>query len=278
MALHGRPGRGPAHPGAGPVSAPRVWLYHAFGHRTAEEDPHNMFVPVESFDRQLGHLLASGWTPLDLDGWLAHLAAPRRLPRSFLVTMDDGYVSVLEDAAPVLARHGVPAVLFALAERLGGTSDWMPEMPAEPLLTAAQLRELARYGVEVGVHGGDHTLLRGCPPAELARQTRGAADRLEEVLGYRPRAFAYPWGVHDRAAVRAVADAGFLAGFSISGRCVDGGGADRRHAAARWDVNSTDTDLSFRLKASSWWPLAAAAAARAPRVRSAVHRLVGSAR
>jgi peptidoglycan/xylan/chitin deacetylase (PgdA/CDA1 family) len=260
------------------VTPPRTWLYHGFGTRTADQDPHGMFVPVETFAQQLQHLLDSGWRPVDLDGWLAALDGRPTPARSFLLTMDDGYLSVLEDAAPLLARHGVPAVLFALAERVGGTSDWMPQMPSEPLLTADQLRALARHGVEIGLHGADHAPLRDRSPDELHRQTTAAADRLHQVVGYPPRAFAYPWGVHDRAAVRAVADAGLAAGFSIRGRNVDDGGTDRRFAAQRFDVNPTDTLRSFRLKASCVWPAASAAAARAPRLRAAVHRLVGSAR
>jgi peptidoglycan/xylan/chitin deacetylase (PgdA/CDA1 family) len=258
------------------VSAPRVWLYHAFGERSAEQDPHNLFVPLDAFRDQVRHLLTTGWRPLDLDGWLAHLDGRSVARKSFLLTVDDGYVSVL-DAAAVLRELSVPSVLFVLAERLSGRSDWMPRMPDEPLLAAEDLCLLADGGMEIGAHGGDHTLLRNLDDGQLQRHTDDAAAVLQQVLGSRPRAFAYPEGVHDRAAVAAVARAGFSTAFSVHGRNVDGG-TDRRFAVRRFDVNSTDTPRSFRLKASPWWPAAATVAARTPRLRATAHRVIGSAR
>lgn len=256
---------------------PRVWLYHAFGERVPAEDPHNLFVRTEALDGQLRLLRTRGWSPLDLNGWLAHLDGRRVGRRTFLLTVDDGYPSTLELAAPLLARHRVPAVLFVPPARLGTTSGWMPLMPDEPLMAADQLRELAGYGIEVGTHGHDHALMRDMDPDALRTHTVGAADELADMVGYRPRCFAYPEGVHDAMAVAAVRTAGYATAFSVSGRSTDGG-RDRRFAVRRFDVNATDTARSFALKATPWWPAAATAAAAAPGLRAAAHRLVGSAR
>ena len=259
------------------MSAPRVWLYHAFDVRTPQQDPENLFVDPDAFDRQLRHLKATGWVPLDLDGWLGWLAGRRTPSRSFLLTIDDGYPSTLDHAAPLLARHGVPAVLFVPPARLGGTSAWMPMMPDEPLMAPDRLREAAGYGIEIGAHGLDHTLMRGLDDAELRRHTAGAADAVADLTGRRPRSFAYPEGVHDDAAVAAVKAAGYATAFSVHGRSV-GGGTDRAFAVRRYDVNATDTDRTFRLKASRWWPAATLVAEKTPKLRAAVHRVLGSAR
>lgn len=260
-----------------PGGAPRVWLYHGFGQRQQEADPHNLFVPEDALREQLTFLLERGDTALDLDGWLAFLAGRRPQRRCFLVTIDDGYVSTLDVAGPVLSSLGVPAVLFLPPAHLGRTSAWMPRMPGEPLLPSHRLGELAGLGIEVGVHGHDHTLMVGMSEAQLRRHTAEAADCLAALVGYAPRAFAYPEGVHDRAAVAAVRAAGFATAFSIQGTCVDGG-RDRRFAAPRIDVNATDTAFTFRLKAAPWWPLAAGVGRRAPGLRARAHRLAGSAR
>jgi peptidoglycan/xylan/chitin deacetylase (PgdA/CDA1 family) len=259
------------------VTAPRVWLYHAFDRRDPAQDPHNLFVDPDVFDRQLQHLRDSGWTALDLDGWLTWLRGGSAPRRSYLLTIDDGYVSTLEHAAPLLARHGIPAVLFVPPARLGSTSGWMPLMPDEPLLAPDRLRELASYGIEVGAHGLDHTLMQQLEPTELRRHTVEAADAVADMTGRRPRSFAYPEGVHDAAAVQAVRTAGYDTAFSVSGRSVDGS-RDRAFAVRRYDVNATDTDRTFRLKATPWWPAATFVAERTPRLRAQVHRLLGSAR
>ena len=246
--------------------SPRVFMWHGFEERDDAGDPYRVFVGPDSFARQLDALAARGAHFLDLDGYLAGLGTGRWPARSVLVTIDDGYVSTLTCAAPLLAARGVPAVLFALAGRVGGRSAWMPETPDEPLLDGDGLRELERHGVRVEAHGWDHTLLPGLPAAELRRQVADTRDALGGLLGRAPVAFAYPSGRHDAAARAAVRDAGYACAFAVHDA------PDRRWAGRRVDVNPTDTDRSFALKAGPWWPLAYGTVGRVAPLRRSVHR------
>lgn len=214
------------------------------------------------------------WTrPLDLDAYLAGLEAGRRWPaRSTLVTIDDGYRSTLEVAAPRLAAAGIPSVLFVSPARLGTTSAWMEAMPDEPLLHGQELRDLGRYGIEVGVHGLDHTLLPGLPEDELARQVVDARDAVADLVGYRPRAFAYPEGRWDPPAARAVAAAGYAAGFAVER------GGPGRHAITRRPVTGLDRLPTFVLKLLPGYEQAWVALDRMGWVRTLIGRLMGQRR
>lgn len=245
---------------------PLVLMYHGIGERAAAVDPYNLFVPAERFRAQLRWLLSRCYRPLDLQGFLAW----RGGPRSVLVTFDDGYASVLTEAYPVLAELGFPAAVFVLAGLLGGRSQWMAEMPAEPLLDADGVRRLASSGIDVGLHGMDHTTMAGLDAAGLRRQTVVAGDLLEAASGVRPAAFAYPGGHHDAAARAAVAAAGFSAAFAT----YDGAG---RFAIPRVDVNALDTARSFRLKTLAAYPSVRRALGRLPAARAGLHSLVGRA-
>ncbi len=220
---------------------PLVLMYHGFGTRPAEADPQNLFVPVADFDRQL-RLLRRVFRPLDLDGYIAGWRHGGRWPaRSFLLTMDDGYESVLGEAAPLLERYGVPAVAFVCPGRSGGTSAWMDETGDERLMTADQVRLLPGYGVDVGVHGMDHTLLPGLDDEALSTQVVASRDALTEILGHAPRAFAYPEGKFDDAAVRAVRDTGYEVAFSVE----EGGD---RFTVPRRAINTRDSVVTFGVK------------------------------
>ncbi|GAB2451811.1 hypothetical protein GCM10027062_35790 [Nocardioides hungaricus] len=248
---------------------PIVLMYHGFTERRRDDDPENLFVEVERLEQQLSWLLDQGWRALDLDGYLAWLAAGRRPgPRAFLVTIDDGFTSVLDLAVPVLERLGVPALLYVPADLVGGTARWLPRPADQALLDADALRHLHdRPLVELGAHGADHTDLRRRTPLELEHQVRRAHDTLAELTGARVRSFAYPFGGHDHAARSAVAAVGFEVGFSV----FDDVG---RHAISRIDVNATDSLGSFRLKVRlphyrRWWTVLE----RAPVVRRHVRAL-----
>jgi peptidoglycan/xylan/chitin deacetylase (PgdA/CDA1 family) len=226
---------------------PVVLCYHAFGDRQGTEDPYHLFVPLQRFRAQLDLLQRRGWRAIDGDGLLAGLRTGNWPRRAFLVTIDDGYASTLL-AVEELTRRRIPALLFVPPHRVGGVTAWMPDMPSERLLTATDLRAMPD-GVEIGVHGGDHTELPGLPADELHRQVHQAAEDTAAITGARPRFFAYPRGLHDAAARRAVASAGYEAGFATH----RGSG---RWALRRVDVLSIDTELTFSLKLQRWYAAA----------------------
>ena len=218
----------------------RVLLYHGFCEEPLADDPFHLFVPLEAFCRQLAHLRAGGWRPLSLS---AYEAAARRAPRdrAFLLTIDDAYDAVATLALPRLAAAGVPAVLFVPPAHVGGRATWLDHPRDVAIMDEQTLRAMPEFGVEVGVHGFDHTPMIWMTDAELRRQTREARDAVADLTGTAPRAFAYPYGLHDERARQAVRRAGFTVAFSVT----EGGG---RYAIPRLDVNGVDSDATFGLK------------------------------
>ncbi len=65
----------------------------------------------ESLDRQLGRVRRH-FTPIALGDLLAHLDGADLPPNPMLVTFDDGYRDNLENAVPILKRHGIRATFF----------------------------------------------------------------------------------------------------------------------------------------------------------------------
>jgi peptidoglycan/xylan/chitin deacetylase (PgdA/CDA1 family) len=219
---------------------PLVLVYHGFGQRTREEDPHNLFVAEEDFERQL-RLLRRMFRPLDLREYMLGWKRQKWPPRSVLITIDDGYESILSCAAPILARYRFPASVFVPASKLAGTSSWMPKMPNERLVTPADLRELRRLGIEIGVHGMNHVPLPGLSPATLHTEVSGARTALASILGETPASFAYPEGKFDEASVRAVEEAGYSVAFSVHL-----GGT--RFTIRRVPIDRLDSIIAFSVK------------------------------
>ena len=175
------------------------------------------------------------------DEALAALDGAGGLPRrSLLVTFDDCYDDLLEAGLPVLQSEGVPALAFAVADRIGRTNQWDVAIgaPELDLLDADGLQQLQASGVEVGVHGATHRPLAAVPEPELTAETSGARETLLG-LGLRARAFAYPHGVHDAASRRAVAGSGVDVAFTVTPGLVEPGSADR-YAVPRIEVLRAD--------------------------------------
>lgn len=249
---------------------PLVLMYHGIADVPAITDPHNLFVPPVAFEAQLLALRRSGFEPLDLSGYLAARANPaRRSARQVLLTFDDGYVSTLQAAAPLLEQHGFPALCFISAGLLGDRSPGQAHQ-AFDLMDSDQVRELPTHGIDVGVHGWEHHSMTAIPAHALRAHTCDARVRLAGLLGSPPAAFAYPYGDHDDAARTAVRNADFAVGFATHEGCGP-------MAVPRVDVNAIDTPRSFALKLKSWYPTARRALGTVAPVRRTAHRMIGSA-
>ena len=175
----------------------RVLMYHKVNDLPANP----LSVPVAVFDEQMSQLRELGYTVVGLDDVLAYYREGAALPpRPVLITFDDGYRDNLEFAAPVLERHGYPAVLFVPIAYL----DDLRPLPHEERLAArgvvnrtldwGELAELEAAGVRIESHGISHRPLADLALDEAAREIVVSKLRLEDRLGRPVRSFAYVKG------------------------------------------------------------------------------------
>ena len=124
------------------------------------------------------------------------------------ITFDDGFANFESAAWPILQEYGLPATLFVVADRVGGTNAWGretgPAVPELPLLDWTSLASLAESGVELGSHTRRHPRLPGLEPGRLEDEVVGSAEAIEKHTGVSPAGFAYPYGALDEPSQRAV--------------------------------------------------------------------------
>jgi len=175
----------------------RVLMYH----KVNDVDGNPVTVAPALFDEQMAQLRELGYRAVSLDDVLAHYLEGAPLPAgAVLITFDDGYLDNLENAVPILERHGYPAVLFV---PIGYLEERRPLPHDEHLasrgivnrtLDWAQLAELEASGVRVESHGIGHRPLADLEVDEAAREITLSKLRLEARLGRPVRAFAYVKG------------------------------------------------------------------------------------
>jgi len=175
----------------------RVLMYHK-----VNDIPDNpTTVPVSRFDEQLAQLGELGYEVVDLDAVLDYYALGTPLPlRAVLITFDDGYRDIIENALPVLQRYGFPAVIFVPVAFMGDPMPLPHEMNLaergvrNPTLDWGLMRELDASGVRVESHGIAHRPLAEVSLDEAVREIGVSKLKLEEKLGRPVRAYAYVKG------------------------------------------------------------------------------------
>jgi len=176
-------------------------------------------VSPQVFAGQIEALLAWGYEPITFRQWNAYREHAAHIPRKpFIVTFDDGYVDFATNAWPVLKRLTVPATVFVVASKLGGTNDWDVDEPQTALLDTATIRELESEGVEFGGHGFTHVALARVSPNEAREEIVRCHGALVGVLRQPPEVFAYPFSNQSARVRRFVREAGFKCAVRGKGR------------------------------------------------------------
>jgi len=160
------------------------------------------------FRWQLNAFLTRQYHPAKLANLLND---PAQLTGQFAVTFDDGYTSMARLACPILLEMRIPATLFIVVEGIGKTNVWDQREGdcVETMCTAAELRELAEQGFEIGSHSMNHPRLTRLTDAELRTEIFDSKKALEDLLGRPVLSFSYPYGEQDARVRQVVAEAGY---------------------------------------------------------------------
>ena len=179
------------------------------------------YTSAAEFSSQLEWFHKRGWQFLSAAALLDALNGNGALPaKSVLITFDDAYESLLENALPILKRFSAPAAVFAPTQFVGATN--LFDHGVEPLERIADWNTLAALeeaGISVESHGYSHRGFSSLSSVEIQQELEFSKEAIRENLGKDSRMFAFPYGdfgadkaVMDSALRRAGYDVAFLYG------------------------------------------------------------------
>ena len=198
----------------GPALA--VLLYHGLSVTT--NDPMlaaRIHLPVTVFEEHMRALQQAGYTAVSAAQIQAWLAGNGELPvKPVWITFDDGRLDSLREATPILKKYGLKAAMFvagcnadrnrpgyATWEELAGylqSGVW--EMQSHGDLASMQIPINSEGGTELFLANrkwlAEQNRLENEEEwlARLEEDYRSGADKIEQKLGTRPVAFAWPEG------------------------------------------------------------------------------------
>jgi len=193
-----------------------ILAYHKIDQRPARAKWRSLYLSPRLFARQMAELAAAGFTTTSLS---APRPARGNAAKKFIISFDDGYVSVLQHAGPVLARHGFAAIQFLVSDEIGGTNSWDAaegEVSA-PLLNAEQVKAWLAAGHEIGSHTRSHPRLTRLSPERQKEELRASRIQLEDRFGTPVRHLGYPYGDFDERVAAAALAAGYQTACTMVG-------------------------------------------------------------
>lgn len=251
---------------------PAILTYHRVGKPPRRAPDPFLYDTATELDAHLTRATQAGLKLVSLSEALGN---GRMQQDCLAVTFDDGCVSVLEQALPVLQKHKVRAIQFIVAGRIGGINDWdlsKDDVP-ERLMDKAQIRDWLAAGMEIGSHSVNHRNLRKLKPADAREEIFSSKARLEDTFGVPIHHFAFPYGGWRKSDLR---DLVRQAGYESAVTTEFGVGAASADLVQEAGYQSSCTaDFGVSSNASELWSLKRITPLTAPElIHKVLHRFL----
>ncbi len=244
-----------------------ILTFHAI-----EEQSSVISFPPGLFRRGMAKLHENGYRTISLLEAVDRLRSKEYFPeRSFVITFDDGYKSVYEEAFPVLKRYHMLATVFVTVgeEGIAGSGARLPPFEGRSMLSWQEIREMQRGGIEIGAHTCTHPDMTRLPIEQVRSEVIHSKVILEDALGVSVSSFAYPYGRYDSRAQEIVKQ--FFA-CACSDRLGQMSSKSDPYALKRVDAYYLRTDRLFDLMLTRMFPVYLRTRGALRQFRHAVYR------
>ena len=150
-------------------------------------------ITLDHFEQEMRYLAENGYRSLHF----SELSDPI-LDKSIIVSFDDGFRTVYENAAPVMLRLGIKGNIYLPTAYIG---------QGEQFMSWNMVQELYHSGLfEMQAHTHTHSDMRALSTMQIEEEIASSDRIFQKKLGYLPPAFCMPFGVWDHRSVRALRD------------------------------------------------------------------------
>ena len=200
-------------------------LYHRIGPIKLSSHVAGQYVSPRVFGWGIDGLSSNGWQCAPLGECVEVGRSAEARGNQFAITFDDGYLTVYERACPMLKERNMTGTIYVVVDALGGINEWDRRAgdQEEKMMSAAQARELADMGFEIGSHTLTHPHLSRLDDEQLICEISDSKHKLEDLIGREVVSFSYPYGDYDCRVLNAAMAAGYSNAMSTRlGTVVEG--------------------------------------------------------
>ncbi|MDO9084961.1 MAG: polysaccharide deacetylase family protein [Anaerolineaceae bacterium] len=184
--------------GPGPVLFPILMYHHVVPYNGSGSQ---YAVTVDQFSRQMKWLKEQGFQTIKVADMVEAIHEGKLLPnKPVIITFDDGFRDVYDNAYPILEELGYTATMYLIEGVIN----------KNPYVNDENIDDLIDAGWEFGNHSRTHAYLPGL--SNLDDEVCASRQRLIERFDLAFDSFAYPFAAKHEGSMQAVKDCGYTSG------------------------------------------------------------------
>ena len=171
--------------------------------------------------------------------------------RKYIITFDDGFISVFNNALPEMLKRNIPSIIFIPTGYIGERATWGEyknlDIESEMVAGSDDLSKLKKNKlVTLGSHTISHPILSNLSTNDVFHELNKSKEVLEKLTGEKILYFSFPHGVYNSNILEIANNIGYKYVFSIEPGFTSL--SENEFIKKRVSVNDTDFKVEFILK------------------------------
>lgn len=180
-----------------------IFVYHNIVKEDTEVQYDYMQTTKDTFEEQITGLKNVGYHFIDYKDLVEYQKGNKKLyKKSCIVTFDDGYEGVYENAYPIAQKYNIPFTMFIIINN----------METDGAITWQQAKEMTDSGlVTIASHSMNHPEFTSLSVQEAVINVNQSYENIEQKLGNSDiKIFTYPYGLHTNEQIQALKEEGYI--------------------------------------------------------------------
>lgn len=180
-----------------------IFVYHDIVDDESEVQFDYMQTTAETFEEQIIGLKNMGYDFITYDDLQKYANNQKKIKKhSCIITFDDGYEGVYENAYPIAKKYNIPITIFVITDN----------METAGVLTWQQVLEMQSSGiVTIASHSTNHPEFTNLSVEEAVMDVNTSYSIIEEKVGKQNiKIFTYPYGLYKDEQVDSLKNAGYI--------------------------------------------------------------------
>ena len=180
-----------------------IFVYHDIVNDESEVEFDYMQTTANTFESQINGLKNVGYHFIDYEDLVEYKNGNKKLyKKSCILTFDDGYDGVYENAYPIAKKYEIPFTMFVITEN----------MNTPGCITWEQAKEMKESGlVKIASHSINHPEFTSLSTQEAVENVNKSYEIIEQNLGEdKVKVFTYPYGLHTEEQLQALEEEGYI--------------------------------------------------------------------